>query len=195
MLTLIKKLSREEADFSTGKLKPNEEDYASTERKRAKGMKKSDMFFYIFLSCCVVALALALIFKPPASPEPGNPGTTGSESDGTPWHGKQAIEHQVEVKHIEIPGIDTLYLKAGQTEQQVNFYNPDANDCSMEFSLSIGEDLLWKSGKCQPGYGFYTIELEHPLETGTYKGTLLHECERNGKALNSARMNLEIEVN
>ena len=145
-----------------------------------------DKGFFKVLIPIAISLIVALVFIS-ASPEPGT-------SDGEVWHGKQAIEHQTEVKHIEIPGIDTLYLKAGQTEQQVNLYNPDANDCSICFTLSIGEDLLWKSGKCQPGYGFYEIELNHPLETGTYKGELLHECERNGQALNSAKMNLEIVV-
>lgn len=147
-------------------------------------MNKANKFMVIFLSITLIVL-FVLLYLSPSAP---------TTSDGEIWHGKQTIEHQTEVKHIEIPGIDTLYLKAGQTEQQVNFYNPDANDCSICFTLSIGEDLLWKSGKCQPGFGFYEIELEHPLETGTYKGELLHECERDGQALNSAKMNLEIIV-
>ena len=150
-------------------------------------MKKSDMFFCIFFSCCVLALAIALIFKPPVSPEL-------DESDGEKWHGKQAIEHQTEVKQIAIPGIDKLYFVANQTEQQVNIYNPDTNDCSIKFTLEVDGETLWQSAECSPGYGFYTINLSKPLETGTYKGTLLHECSRNGKELNSARMNIDIIV-
>ena len=154
-------------------------------------MSKHDKTVIALLMVILGLMIIVLYYR--FSPSPA-PGTDGTESSGTPWHGKQAIEHQTEVKHIEIPGIDTLYLKAGQTEQQVNLYNPDANDCSICFTLFVDDKLVWKSGKCQPGYGFYEIELEHPLEAGTYKGTLLHECERDGQQLNSAKMNLEIVV-
>ena len=187
MLTLIKKLSKEEADFSTEKLKPNEEDYASTERKGVKGIKKSDMFFCIFFSCCILALALVLIFKPPVSPEL-------DESDGEKWQGKQAIEHQAEVKHIEIPGIDRMYFKAGETTQKVNIYNPESNDCTISYKLIMKGKVIWKSEKCYPGYGFYEIKLTHSLEAGTYNAHLLHVCERDGQQLNSANMNVEIIV-
>jgi len=170
-------------------LKKSENDIPLFDEEEKQFLKQIIILLLIvglILSCVTTAVILTHRFRT-ASPAPGT-------SDGTPWHGKQAIEHQTEVKQIAIPGIDKLYFKADQTEQQVNLYNPDANDCSICFTLSIGEDLLWKSGKCQPGYGFYEIELNHPLETGTYKGTLLHECERDGQALNSAKMNLEIIV-
>ena len=139
----------------------------------------------ILLSCVSTAVILTHRFRT-ASPTPG--------TDGTPWHGKQAIERQTEVKQIAIPGIDKLYFVANQTEQQVNIYNPDTNDCEIKFTLSIDGETLWQSAECSPGYGFYQIDLSKPLVAGKYKGTLLHECTRKGKQLNSARMNLEIIV-
>lgn len=115
-------------------------------------------------------------------------------SDGTPWQGKQVIEHQAEVKQIAIPGIDKMYFKANKKAQKVNIYNPESNDCTMTFGLFIGDDILWYSEKCYPGYGFYDIKLMRCLEPGTYKARLLHMCERDGIQLNSANLNVEIIV-
>lgn len=147
-------------------------------------LKHKELIGLLLILPIVICITAIFIVKPPASP-----GT-----DGTPWHGKQAIEHQTEVKQIAIPGIDRMYFVANQTEQQVNIYNPDTNDCEIKFTLSIDGETLWQSAECSPGYGFYTINLSKPLAAGKYKGTLLHECTRKGKQLNSARMNLEIIV-
>ena len=116
-------------------------------------------------------------------------------SDGQKWRGKQVIEQtQDQVKQISIPGIDKMTFTANDTEQRVNIYNPETNDCTIVFSLYIDEELLWRSGKCVPGYGFYDITLAHGLEAGNYQGVLLYECERDGKQLNSAKVNVEITV-
>jgi len=141
------------------------------------------LWFLIPIALCIVCIILV---KQPSSPS--------DESDGEAWHGKQAIEHQTEVKQIAIPGIDKLYFVANQTEQQVNIYNPESNDCEIKFTLEVDGETLWQSAECSPGYGFYTINLSKPLVAGTYKGTLLHECSRNCKELNSARMNIDIIV-
>ena len=149
-------------------------------------MSKHDKTVIALLMVIFGLMIIVLYYRFSPSPAPG--------TDGTPWHGKQAIEHQTEVKQIAIPGIDRMYFVANQTEQQVNIYNPDTNDCEIKFTLSIGGEILWQSAECSPGYGFYTINLSKPLVSGTYKGTLLHECERDGQQLNSAKMNLEIVV-
>ena len=170
-------------------LKKSENDIPLFDEEEKQFLKQIIILLLIvglLLSCVTTAVILVHRFRT-ASPAPG-------ASDGTQWHGKQAIEHQIEVKQIAIPGIDKLYFVANQTEQQVNIYNPDTNDCEIKFTLEVDGETLWQSAECSPGYGFYTINLSKPLAAGTYKGTLLHECSRNCKELNSARMNLEIIV-
>lgn len=141
------------------------------------------LWFLIPIALCIVCIILV---KQPSSSD--------DESDGTPWHGKQVIERQTEVKHIEIPGIDRMYFKAWKTVQKVNIYNPESNDCTISYKLIMKGKVIWKSEKCYPGYGFYEIKLTHGLEAGTYNAHLLHVCERDGQQLNSANMNVEIIV-
>ena len=170
-------------------LKKSENDIPLFDEEEKQFLKQIIILLLIvglLLSCVTTAVILVHRFRT-ASPAPG-------ASDGTQWHGKQAIEHQTEVKQIAIPGIDRMYFVADQTEQQVNIYNPDTNDCEIKFMLEVDGETIWQSAECSPGYGFYQIDLSKPLAAGTYKGTLLHECSRNCKELNSARMNLEIIV-
>ena len=117
-----------------------------------------------------------------------------SDSNSVIWNGKQSIETDSEVKNIAIPGQSEMLFEAGKTAQKVNIYNPEQNDCVMVFTLKIGEEIIWKSGDCLPGYGYYGIELERPLEPGTYKASLIHECFRQNKQLNTAIINTTIMV-
>ena len=118
-----------------------------------------------------------------------------SDSNAVKWNGKRETNTiQREVKNIAIPGITQMVFTAGKTSQKVNIYNPEINDCDMIFTLNIDGKTIWKSQICQPGYGFYDIELSEKLNTGVYLGTLFYECFRDEKALNSAAINVEIIV-
>lgn len=170
-------------------LKKSENDIPLFDEEEKQFLKQIIILLLIvglLLSCVTTAVILVHRFRT-ASPAPG-------ASDGTQWHGKQAIEHQIEVKQIAIPGIDRMYFKAGETTQKVNIYNPESNDCTISYKLIMKGKVIWKSEKCYPGYGFYEIKLTHSLEAGTYSTHLLHVCERDGQQLNSANMNVEIIV-
>lgn len=124
-------------------------------------------------------------------------GIEDSENNSTAvkWNGKQETEKvRTEVHYIEIPGITGMVFKANETFQRVNIHNPETNDCQMVFTLIINNKEYWKSGKCNPGYGYYELELSEQLEAGIYNASLLYECFRNGNALNSAIMNVTITV-
>lgn len=78
---------------------------------------------------------------------------------------------------------------ANQTEQPVNFYNPQENSCLFQMSLYVDDNLLWESGYVQPGDGYYTITLNKSLESGEYSGSLLINCFLvDGTELNSAKV-------
>ena len=122
-------------------------------------------------------------------------GDAENDSNSVKWNGKKETEKvRQDVRYIEIPGISQMVFVAGETSQRVNIHNPESNDCDIVFTLSIDNEAIWKSGKCEPGFGYYDIEIAKYLDEGTYQATLLHECYRGKEQLNSAKMNVEIIV-
>lgn len=122
-------------------------------------------------------------------------GSSDPDSNSVLWNGKQSIKQtDSEVKNIAVPGQSEMLFEVGKTAQKVNIYNPEQNDCAMVFTLKIGDEIIWKSGECLPGYGYYEIELEHSLEPGTYEGNLIHECFRQNTQLNTANISVTIIV-
>ncbi len=98
-------------------------------------------------------------------------------------------------KGIAIPGFDTLVFSANQTNQRVNFFNPDSNDCLFLMTLYIDDKPLWKSGYCKPGTGYYDIELSEPLKAGEYSAYLKMQCfKEDGTVLNGAKVEFDITV-
>ena len=100
---------------------------------------------------------------------------------------------------IAIPGYKSLSLKAGQTEQSVNLYNPAENDCYFVMTLLLPDGTqIWKSKMVEPGKGLYEITLDQPVEAGTYENsTLKYECYRMDEeltALNGSEIRLTLEV-
>ena len=67
---------------------------------------------------------------------------------------------------------------------------------SMATSLSDGTEL-WAAHNIQPGNGFYEIELNTELDSGTYDGCILNiRCyDKNGTELNGGKMNFTLFVN
>lgn len=118
------------------------------------------------------------------------------DSNASDWNGEQKLDkRKTEVRQIAIPGIDSLFFKADQKEQKVNFYNPKSNECLMVFVLYVDDREMWRSGYCKPDSGYYTIELNEPLKEGEYDANLMHECYReDGAALNSANVKFKLYV-
>lgn len=100
------------------------------------------------------------------------------DSSAVDWNGKKKNEVENEERTIAIPGFETITLKADETKQEVNFHNPDINDCYFKLTL-IHHDgaLLWKSELIEPGKGMYEIELEKALTAGEFEDAVLkYEC-------------------
>jgi len=117
------------------------------------------------------------------------------DDDSTTWAGPREIRQAQEEKTISIPGIAEMIFTADDTKQQVNIYNPETNECYIVFILYCDGVKIWKSGYCKPSCGYYEIELEHPLDVGTHKGSLVYECYGfDGERLNSARLNFSLIV-
>jgi hypothetical protein len=99
---------------------------------------------------------------------------------------------------IAIPGFNQITMKAGQTAQRVELYNPKQNTCYMVITIMLPDKTqLYKSGMLEPGKVINTIELSRKLEAGTYKGAILrYSCYalENMKELNGAETIFTLEV-
>ena len=111
------------------------------------------------------------------------------------WQGNQNLHRPSSGKEIAIPGFTHLSFLADSTEQKVNFFNPNENDCYFVFSLYVADNLLWRSGYCPPGNGYYSIELTESLQCGKYNAALKIECyQEDGKQLNGASIPFTLSV-
>lgn len=113
------------------------------------------------------------------------------------WTGERAASKEPSPT-IEIPGFDSLSLKADTNEQQVNFHNPKKNTCY--FKLSLWQDTqtkLWESKLLEPGKAIYDLTLDQPLAAGTYDQAFLkYECFslKKQEPLNGSEIKLTLNV-
>ena len=103
-----------------------------------------------------------------------------------------------ESKHsIQIPAMTGMYLKAGQLEQTVDFYNPKDNNCFFVLSLYLSDGtLIYKSDMLAPSEHITDITLSQELQRGLYRNCrLVYNCySLDGKTpLNGS--NVVIEIN
>ena len=99
---------------------------------------------------------------------------------------------------ISIPGFESLELKADAKKQSIALSNPAENNCYFIISLYLEDGtLLWRSELIEPGENSKPLELEQPLEKGTYKARITYECFRMDEELsqlNGAELKLTLRV-
>lgn len=119
------------------------------------------------------------------------------DSNGVLWNGKQTIEKKYEQSSISIPCFNEISFLSDTTEQKVNLYNPESNDCSMNFSIVFPDGtVVWEEENIQPGYGVYNIQINKKLEKGTYKGCVFAvRCFRDRVELNGCNITFTLNVN
>lgn len=99
--------------------------------------------------------------------------------------------------NISIPGMSGINLKAGQTNQIVDFYNPSKNEClfKMELFLSDGT-LIWKSDYIAPSEHISEITLLQTLQKGIYKNCkLIYNCYTVDSKTPLNKGNVLLEIN
>lgn len=113
------------------------------------------------------------------------------------WKGERAVSREPSPT-IEIPGFDSIPLKAEATKQQVNFHNPKKNTCYFKLSLwQDAETKLWESKLLEPGKAIYELTLDQPLAAGTYDQAMLkYECFslKDQEPLNGSEIRLSLAV-
>lgn len=77
-------------------------------------------------------------------------------------------------KTIQLPGITSMRLKAGQTEQEFVLRNPEENPCYFKFQIVLDSsgEVLYESNLVPPGYAISKFHLKRTLDAGTYKATV-----------------------
>ncbi|MCD7981402.1 MAG: tRNA (uracil-5-)-methyltransferase [Clostridiales bacterium] len=121
------------------------------------------------------------------------------DENAVAWTGEQETDVEKNEDTIDIPGYGSLTLKAGETEQSVNFYNPEQNTCYFRMTLLLSDGTqLWQSGLIEPGQGLYEITLEQGLEAGEYEDAVLkYECfamDDDRTPLNGSEIKLTLNV-
>lgn len=100
---------------------------------------------------------------------------------------------------ISIPGFSRLSFKAGQTAQNVAFYNPEGNTCAFEISIILpsGKEIF-HSGRLLPGEKLEQIEIDAALPAAIYEATTLrYSCfslDEAERELNGADTSCILEV-
>lgn len=100
---------------------------------------------------------------------------------------------------IDIPGFDTMNLKAGTKKQSVNLHNPGENTCYFKMSIILKDGTkLWESKLVEPGKAVYDITLNQSLSAGAYPDcTLKYECFKMNKEqtpLNGSEIKFTLNV-
>ena len=101
--------------------------------------------------------------------------------------------------NINLPGYETITLKAGQVPQAVSFSNPQENTCAFRLSISLKDgSTLWEAENLlRPGEALLSIDLTRELEAGTYRNAVLkYECYNlaDMTKLNGAEMKCTLVV-
>lgn len=113
----------------------------------------------------------------------------------------QPVEHKpaAAVGAIDIPGFDSMTMKAGSKAQKVDLYNPDGNSCDMIFTIELPDGKqVYKSERIKPGERVHEITLEKVPAAGTYEHTRLkYDCcspDDPDQRLNAATIEFTLEV-
>jgi len=104
---------------------------------------------------------------------------------------------QTDSSNIKIPGYEALDFKAGETEQDSRFHNPQNNACYFRLTLTLDGETLWQSDYIAPGEKVGKITLARSLGKGDYQAKLNYECFtlQDKSPLNGAEIDLAIHVN
>lgn len=137
-----------------------------------KKRKRKIIVLLLCLFILLIAGAFCLyLYRITPRPEPN------FDPNAVDWIGDQELtKEKIQAENINLPCFEKLVFTSGLTEQKVNFHNPADNSCYLKISLMVNEEILWESELLAPDKGFYTIELQHPLDIGHYDAYLLYQC-------------------
>lgn len=77
-------------------------------------------------------------------------------------------------KNISLPGIETMYVKAGQTRVKQPLLNIKGNQYDLTYTIALEEtgEVIYTSTAIKPGYGVKQFDLNRTFKKGTYPVTI-----------------------
>lgn len=72
---------------------------------------------------------------------------------------------------ISVPGVSILKMEAGQRTVEFPLVNPEGNACYMKYTIQDMEtgEILYQSGRIEPGKAVLNFDLNCTLDPGTYQ--------------------------
>ncbi|MFR8011529.1 MAG: hypothetical protein ACLU8W_07210 [Clostridia bacterium] len=180
--------------------------YVSCGEDRFVAVKKNIVWLWILILLLVIALIFGARYVYQHRDElfPVS-GTVQEETNGSVDQNIVAGDIELTtVKKLETdglsiacPGITTLHFKAGQTEQEYIFRNPEGNPCYFQFQIILDEtgEMIYESDLVPPGYAIAKFNLNRPLEAGAYPATVNYKTysfDSEQNPLNGSRMKTTI---
>ncbi len=160
-------------------------------------MKKKRLKYLILGVIILLFIGLILSTQQCDTDTPPDSSSEGISADegAVDWEGYKNPSEGLQSGGIAIPGFEKLTFKADQVKQQVNFQNPETNDCLFLMTLYVENEEYWQSGYVEAGKGYYNIELYKPISAGEYDAELRIQCFKStGVELNSARVTFDLTV-
>ena len=153
--------------------------------------------FLVNTGMVVIALAIGLTIGVCINASPDeDESKTKIAQEATRYAEDQDYSEITESDSIAIPGYDSFTFQAGSTTQEITLHNPQENTCYFEMSLILEDGtIIWTSDLLEPGMAFTEIELNEPLDAGTYSNvTLRYNCYslKDQSQLNGAEIKVTI---
>lgn len=159
-------------------------------------MDKRKIHKYAFVGVCIIVMVLIVILS-----LKGCNGTTPKDNNNSSDTTSDKVldfTPAEERKSIQIPAVTGIYMRSGQLNQTVDFYNPKENNCYFVISLYLSDDtLIYKSDMIAPAEHIKEITLLQELKRGIYRNCLLvYNCYSldNKTQLNGSNVVLEINA-
>ena len=151
---------------------------------------------YTFVGVCIIVIIVVVILS-----LRGCNGTTPNDNNNSSDTTSDKVLDFIpaeESKSIKIPAVTGIYMRAGQRNQTVDFYNPKENTCYFVISLYLSDDtLIYISDMIAPAEHIKEIMLLQELKRGIYRNCrLVYNCYSldNKTQLNGSNVVLEINA-
>ncbi|MBQ2934095.1 MAG: hypothetical protein IJE02_05755 [Clostridia bacterium] len=159
-------------------------------------MDRKKIHKYAFVGVCIIVIIVIVILS-----LRGCNGTTPNDNNNSSDTTSDKVldfTPAEERKSIQIPAVTGIYMRAGQLNQTVDFYNPKENNCYFVISLYLSDDtLIYKSDMIAPAEYIKEITLLQELKRGIYRNCrLVYNCYSldNKTQLNGSNVVLEINA-
>ena len=153
-----------------------------------------NVLLVVFAVIAAVSVGVAIWALSTRNAPSNNADIPGNEKpEGTP--ASEPVEPLKD--QIALPQFAWLYLKAGETEQELTFANPEQNFAWLKVSLVLDGQTLWESKILRPGETSEAVVLSRPLDAGDHEAHLVYSCYADGagqSSLNGADSPVTLKV-